>query len=74
MAIMTTIVVKIRPCCIVTATTRYTQQETCQRLVLMTASPVREEPDEVESLTSGFEAESGEAIPRLRLTRGQLAG
>ncbi len=29
---------------------------------------VREEPDEVESLTSGFEAESGEAIPRLRLT------
>ena len=45
------------------------QQETCQRLVLMTLSLVREEPDEVESLTSGFEAESGEAIPRLRLTR-----
>ena len=37
----------------------------------MTPSLVREEPDEVESLTSGFEAESGEAIPRLRLTRGQ---
>jgi len=36
----------------------------------MTPSLVREEPDEVESLTSGFEAESGEAIPRLRLTRG----
>ena len=34
----------------------------------MTLSLVREEPDEVESLTSGFEAESGEAIPRLRLT------
>lgn len=36
----------------------------------MTLSPAREEPDEVESLTSGFEAESGEAIPRLRVTRG----
>ena len=36
----------------------------------MTLSLVREEPDEVESLMSGFEAESGEAIPRLRLTRG----
>ena len=39
----------------------------------MTLSLVREEPDEVESLTSGFEAESGEAIPRLRLTIPQPA-
>ena len=59
MATTTITVVKIWPCCIVTATTRHTQQETCQRLVLMTLSPAREEPDEVESLTSGFEAESG---------------
>ena len=36
----------------------------------MTPSLVGEEPDEVESFMSGFEAESGEAIPRLRLTRG----
>lgn len=28
-------------------------------------SSVREEPDEVESLTSGFEAESGERFPGL---------
>lgn len=34
----------------------------------MTLSLVREEPDEVESLMSVSEAESGEAIPRLRLT------
>lgn len=34
----------------------------------MTLSLVREEPDEVESLTSVSEAESGEAIPWLRLT------
>ena len=39
----------------------------------MAPSPVGEEPDEVESLTSGFEAEAGEAIPRLRLTRGLIA-
>ena len=68
MVITTTTVVRIWPCCIVTVTTRHTQRKACYRLVLMTLSLVREEPDEVESLTSGFEAESGEAIPRLRLT------
>ena len=39
----------------------------------MSLSLVREKPDEVESLTSGFEAESGEAIPWLRLTVPRLA-
>ena len=34
----------------------------------MSSSLVREEPDEVESLMSVSEAESGEAIPWLRLT------
>ncbi|MEL7357592.1 MAG: hypothetical protein AAFN40_13620 [Cyanobacteria bacterium J06560_6] len=41
------------------------QLETRQRLVLMTLSPVREEPDEVESLMSGFEAKSGKRFPGL---------
>ena len=31
----------------------------------MTFSLVREEPDEVEGLTSGFEAESGKRFPGL---------
>lgn len=58
MATTTTTVVRIWPCCIVTAMTRYTQQNNCHRLVLMTLILVREEPDERENLTSGFEAES----------------